>query len=1653
MCVRVFLSVFRYCLLFLIFSASEAVAQGGQVGNEWIDFSQSYFRIPIAREGIYRLGFAELQAAGFSLGSVDPANIQLFHRGIQQAIFVQGEGDGTFDGADYIEFYGQKNDGTLDAELYFAPATPPHTLYNLYSDTTSYFLTVGTAPGKRMVSFSEDNTSGLSPEASILDTKLLLLNSDYSPGIDYDEGADDLVILNSNFDQGEGWTGAKIIPGQVGSQTITNIERTSSTGGLPTLELLVVGRGPRQHQVEIKVGTGQRLLESFGFTGYETHVTTQPVQWSDIAADGTLMVSVKNAGVGALEDWISASYIQVRYPQLPDLASSGEKKFRLQSNPADKSYITLSNPAPGTRLFDVTDPASLIRIGITETTTLNAIVSGTTVSREIYATNAIFTPAILPVSFRKIVPGENNYIIISNALLRTAALGYSDPVAAYAEYRASPAGGNFDTLVVNIRQLFDQFSYGESSPLAIYRFMRFMTNAAGPKYLLLIGRGLGMEYQYYRNSNSSAFDEYKDMVPFAGVPSSDVPYTAGLSGKSNVTTVPTGRIPALKSEDVAAYLDKVKEMEALPFNALWRKDVLHLSGGINSGEPARFKSYMLDFQAIAEGDHFGGSVAAIAKYSTEIVETINVAKQVNDGLNLLTYLGHSSPGITDFQIGYATDPIEGYHNKGRYPLVLFNGCYTGASHVIPKTLGEDWVIAKDKGAIGFIGHSAFGYLNLLKSYTETFYSVGYEDSLFIVQGIGDIQKETTIRYLDASPGPPNYNISQTQQMVLLGDPAVKLFGAAKADLEINENNVSIGSFDGQPVTAQADSFAIKMIVRNFGQSSKSTFRITVDRTLNDNTTLTYDSLYPSVKYSDTLTLIIRKGRESGLGNNVFRITLDPDDVIPEFTDENNTVTKNFFLPLNGTKNLFPSNYSIVHDHEISLAFQATDVLLGEREFIVEIDTAYTFDSPYKRTVSVKDTVLARQGFTLLSADTLAYYWRTRLAEDTAWSHSSFTYIENGPTGWAQVDFPQYLENQTTGLVKDKDMKQFRFLESTTPIVVKTFGSNHPAPFTDVSVKIADAEFNLYGPGYDCRDNSINLIAFDRKSTVPYTAVKFEWFNRAGRNCGRKPWVINNFIPSQMVTGNNDDIIQYVDNVPAGDSVVIYSIGDAAYSAWPSAAKIKLGELGISVAQIDALEDGEPVIIFARKGIPPGEAKFFVTETLPKNLQELSVSKTITGGYTSGAMHSTMVGPAAAWGSFLVQTESLEATDVVSFDVYGIKLNGKDETLILDHITGNQDLSFIDAAEYAYLKVVFYTEDETDLTAAQLRKWLITFTPVPEGLLYFNGSRDQVMLQEGETWQGNYAFANISDLPFADSLTVRYEVFNQTSRTAYNEDLKIKSPLPGLKSFFAVQLNTNNKSGLNDVDVFVNPRVSPEAYYDNNQLSLLSYLNVQHDVFNPVLDVTIDGRHVVNGDFVSPDPLIEARIWDENKYARKVDTTGIRIFLTYPCTGTNCEPVPVWFSDQEVTWFPATDTSDFRVEFRPHDLVDGEYRLRVEADDALGNNSGVSPFEVAFFVGSETVVSISDPYPNPFNEAVFLDITVRGHTVPDQLDFMIADVNGRQVSHLSQEFLPMHIGTNLLIWTGRNDSGSPVPNGVYVYKLRILAGGNQTIKFGKLVMLR
>lgn len=1045
-----------------------------QYANDWINPTQDYYKISVAADGIYRLSHDDLLAAGIPVNAIDPRLIQIYHRGTEQAINFKHDqipADANFDQTEYLEFYGKKNDGTLDARLYVPASSQPHGYYNLFSDTTAYFLTWNNLPlqGKRMDLFDQVNNTGIPKESARIAERIQVFASDYSGGSTIQS-----YIQQSFFDQGEGWTGSIICTQN--SDCLTDFRDFILDGvlngvpsqGNPVVDILLVGRDDLLHRVELYAGADAgslRLITTVDFSNFETAHLAADLAWTDVGADGKITLRVKAIGVGGDRERFSVSYLKFSFPRSFDLDAQPDKTFSLKTSTTGKSYIELEDFVVNTRLFDITDPNN-VSIVVTRPAgpALAAVVSNTTSTRKLLASSTLKTVSaaqIRKVSFRDFNTASN-FLIVSHPKLTTSALGFANPVNAYATYRASPEGGSYDTLTVMIDQLYDQFNYGEKSPLAIREFMRMMIGEGDPKYLFLIGKGREITTGLHRRSLSPG--ELPDLVPTAGYPSSDIVYTLGLSGEPMVPAVPVGRITATTPEHVAAYLKKVIESEAAPFNNLTRKRILHLSGGIQPSELELFRSYMKGFEDVAEDKYLGGEVVTLGKHSVSAIEFINISKEINEGVNLVTFFGHSSSTATDIDIGRVSDPVLGFNNAGKYPAFLVNGCNAGEFFNNGFNFGEDWMLAANKGARNFIANSSFGLDGTLRLYTNFFYEVAFSDTLFINKGIGDVQVEVAGRLLTGQSVPSVFS-AQTQQMVLLGDPSLKLFAPGYPDFEIDDASVIVSSYDGKPIHALTDSIRVDVITRNLGRVTDKPLRLRIIHT-NEGGETTYDSLFASVLNVDTLRTTIRRGAGTFVGLNKIDVTLDPLGAIAELREDNNTASWSKQIVFNGTQNLQPVSFGVVSVQGVTLTFQDTDMTAGQQTYEIELDTTIGFDSPYLQKKTVTARVLARTPINLLSRDSTVYYWRTRptLPAGTQWETTSFSFIKEGHDGWAQLTFEQLEQNVLTGLVPFQSGKSFEFEETAVSFFVRNFGSDNPLSVNG-SFQVNNAEYYISPQGF------------------------------------------------------------------------------------------------------------------------------------------------------------------------------------------------------------------------------------------------------------------------------------------------------------------------------------------------------------------------------------------------------------------------------------------------------------------------------------------------------------------------------------------------------------------------------------------------------------
>lgn len=967
---------------------TQTIAQQQCIGNEWINYQQTYFKIPIAQSGMYRLTYRDAEKAGFPVKYVIPSTIQLFHRGVEQAIYVAGEADNQFNEDDFLEFYGRGNDGAQDSLLYHPVSAQPHPYYSLFSDTTAYFLTwrLDGKAGKRMVAYTDTNSSSLTPEPYHWAEELQLFTDTY-PG--WAAGSPPKIEY-SYYEEGEGYTGLIQQKGQFYDNTFS-LNNVYRNGPAPRLDILLAGRGYTDHTIDCYVGSStatRRKIDSTSFAFYTNARISKDLLWSDIGNDSKLLISTLSTGNDGSDSY-SASYIHVQYPQRITNNGLPIQTYRLPPNPTGRSLLSIERS--NDRFWDISDPAAPIRIHATTSLagSLQFIVHNTYTGRTVLRSDQVKTvPRLLPVTFPNWSERRPTYVIISHESLMKPVGSYYDAVRAYATYRASATGGQHDTLTVSIQQLFDQYSYGERHPLAIRRFadqlLRQSTNSPNrPRYLLLIGQSRSTP-GVRRNPEQANID----LVLTAGFPGSDLLFTAGLAGEpQDVPAIPTGRLNVTSPQQVIDYLNKVKEFENTPPDQPWRKRILHLSGGANPGEAITFKSILNHYGTTAIGESLGAQVTTIGKKTTNSVESINVAKEVNDGVGLMTFFGHSSLDVSDLDIGFCSNDALGYSNKGKYPLMLINGCASGNIFYSRPTFSSDWVVTPNRGAIAAIANSHLGYTDVLDRYSQQFYQL-LADSTYLHQSIGEIQQETVRRVL--AQNPTGLYLANAQQMVLQGDPAIRLFPFTAPDYAITTGDVTIDNPTNQSLTALSDSVRLSVVLTNYGQYRRSAIPIRVRRFVHDQETGVYNLVLPHApSYRDTSVIMLPNDR-TAIGLNRFEVTVNPANTIQELNHTNNQASVELAVGSSGPVLIYPPQSGIILKRTVQLvAFYPST---GVHIFDVELDTTARFDSPLNSKTTLTAETTISYVTTLATESKIRYFWRVREnSNPNQWSTGSFTF--------------------------------------------------------------------------------------------------------------------------------------------------------------------------------------------------------------------------------------------------------------------------------------------------------------------------------------------------------------------------------------------------------------------------------------------------------------------------------------------------------------------------------------------------------------------------------------------------------------------------------------------------------------------------------------
>ncbi len=1629
-----------YLLLILLglnFYASAQMIVGNQklYGNEWIDYTQTYVKIPIAQDGIYRLTASAMQTAGIPLSTITANRFQLFKFGQEIPIFTSTEA--ALGSNDYIEFFGERNRGDLDAFMYKNQKNDMlNTEHSLVNDTAVYFLTWRTTPSTQRFQTVANNLVNLpAKEAWFWHTEKFI-------GIDreiaYDiSGGSSVYLPEMNTGEGYGTDFGN-------NRTITLNPQFIADGQNGKLSVRWTGNY-KNHYTTINV-SGSTVGKDTAY-GYTFRNRTYDLTAAQIKAGMPIQI----VGTYEAADNHSLGVATLEYARQFNFGGQNQFIFKIEASTQVK-YLEIANFSAGTTapiLYDVTNKmrivttleGGLVKVALPPSTSERTLA--------LVANNGTSTVStIIPTTFVDLRPDGGNFIMIANAKFFNDGTG-KNYVQDYANYRASTEGGGFKTKVIDMQQVHDQFGYGINRHALCLRNFAFYIkkNWTNPQYLLLVGKAK----EFSGNRYNVTFADMSD-VPTWGYPGSDMMFVTNDS--SVVPIIPIGRIPLSVASEMKIYLDKIKEHENVLKNApqtladrQWMKNVMHLSGG--NAEGPIIKEYMKNFGDTLQASKAGLNITTFYKTSLDPVQIAlndQIFSLLDKGVSLISFYGHSASSTLDFDIN---NP-DNMHNKGKYPLFIALGCSAGNCHQQSKGVAENFLFYKDKGMSVFAGTTGSSFLNSLNRFANVYYST--MGNARYGESIGDITKATLSQFGQTTVQNDLGLKSAVEEFQITGDPALRIFAAPGPDYVPDATSIK---FNPSVLTAQLDSFAITFNVNNIGYAIKDSMTVLMRQQLPNNSFVELaKKRIPTPQYQSTYTWSVPMSKEVA-GSNRLHIFVDSDNSINELPSPsaktNNELVAStgekgvpFYILDNNVRPVYPAEFAIVNKTPIILKASTSNALAKLQNYIIEIDTTANFNSPLKKRTTINQLggILKWQP-DMNWTDNTVYYWRTA-ADSTAgvgyaWQNSSFIYLKDGSDGWNQSHYYQWLGNQFTTLkVNDFDRK-FDFSDDVKSIDLR-YSLNSSVNSPQFYINNAQWDRNFGYPS----DVGLFVVVFDKSTGTAW--LQQDTLSRYGANPSNRRTHFYIFKPdSDDSFIGRKGLIDFIGKIPDHNSILVFTVQQSATAnyrtdLWASdsvtfGTNIFKAFESYGAQKVRGLNGTLPYAFTFQKGVGVLGEKVGTDWGTGAPLSFQTV-----GAWYEGKMESKIIGPVKEWESLelkYVVEQTIPKSDSLAFDVIGLSPDKLKDTVLLANQTSNSiSLSNINAKQYPFLKLRFNGYDNNKRTVPQLNYWRVLYKGMTE--LAVNPNAKFTMykdtLQQGDPFKLEVNVENISDVD-ADSVLVKWTIRNEAN-VEINTATKY-APLSKNGNFVTnLTRSTKDLGGKHQISFEVNPNMAqPEQFTFNNYLQTNFY--VEKDKRNPLLDVMFDGIRIMNNDIVSPKPLIIVELRDENKFLALNDTALFKLYVQIP-SGAKQQ---IFFNDASLKFNPATisatGVNKATIEYRPVFTADGTYQLIVKAKDVSGNTSGDMDYSIAFQVITKSSISNVLNYPNPFSTRTQFVYTLTGETPPAYFKIQIMTVSGKVVREITQnEIGVMKIGTHRTdyVWEGTDEYGNPLANGVYLYRV-------------------
>ncbi|MCI0521417.1 MAG: C25 family cysteine peptidase [Chloroflexi bacterium] len=755
------------------------------------------YKIVVEQDGLYRLTYADLLAAGMDVDVVDPLAFHMTSQGYDVSIYVSGEEDASFDPGDEITFYGERFKGERMAALY--PDENTHWfVYSQQLPNGSYTFWKPQFNAEMMEKYTRENvywlthdeTPGAQPRMATVDGAphdTAPVPETYTATVHAEEQK---YWYTFHFTSEDTWFLDSVAATNQRTYA-ANLTALATTPFSATLRGELVARIHDEvenpdHHTKVWINNTNNLVDDATWSGRSRYRFDQqiPQTYLQEGANQVLFRIYFDAYLGQEGDWLYFDWFEIEYARRFQ-AENDQLLFSRDQITTTWQYTLSGFTSPAVELFEVSDALNPARV-------LNARQAGGALAFEsAQAGAATFfaagsQAALSPKSISFYNPpdlkaGANaaEYLLITHRDLVTA-------TQALADYRAAQG---ITTRVIDVADLYNEFNEGIYHPIAIKNFLAYaLANwAQPPGYVVLVGDG------HFNLQGSTIYNSPPIYLPpnlswvdpgqQGEVDSANL--LAAVVGSDPLPDLHIARMPVNDATEMSNILSKISAYEAAPVQD-WQKRLLFLSDDVPDPKAAG-EFYTLTTSLIAEyiAPGWSGDHIPLDDYTdtglcnpTSIGDCVPAIDDINAHLNspgalVMNYIGHASVDYWAAPRMYTRTAIPALANGDSLPVMLSMTCldgfwdYPGAVSTGPlPSLAEEMLRAADKGAIATFSPTGLG---VSTGHDEL--NRGFFDALF-VDGQWQLAQAVQSAQLRLYASGSDYDLLHT--FVLFGDPLLRL---------------------------------------------------------------------------------------------------------------------------------------------------------------------------------------------------------------------------------------------------------------------------------------------------------------------------------------------------------------------------------------------------------------------------------------------------------------------------------------------------------------------------------------------------------------------------------------------------------------------------------------------------------------------------------------------------------------------------------------------------------------------------------------------------------------------------------------------------------------------------------------------------------------